>query len=62
VPVEHRGKAPTVDPSAWVAPTALLCGAVRVGPDARVLWNAVMTAEAPRRAAWLAAHRDDRVR
>jgi carbonic anhydrase/acetyltransferase-like protein (isoleucine patch superfamily) len=43
--VEHRGAAPTVHPSAWIAPTAVLCGDVRVGPDARVLWNAVLTAE-----------------
>jgi len=42
---EHRGIAPTVDPSAWVAPTAVLCGDVRVGPDARILWGAVVSAE-----------------
>jgi carbonic anhydrase/acetyltransferase-like protein (isoleucine patch superfamily) len=43
--VEHRGTSPTVHPSAWIAPTAVLCGDVRVGADARVLWNAVLTAE-----------------
>jgi gamma-carbonic anhydrase len=43
--VEHRGVVPTVDPSAWVAPTAVLCGDVHLGPDVRVLWNAVVTAE-----------------
>jgi gamma-carbonic anhydrase len=43
--VEHRGKRPSVHPSAWIAPTAVLCGDVRVGEDARVLWNAVITAE-----------------
>jgi carbonic anhydrase/acetyltransferase-like protein (isoleucine patch superfamily) len=43
--VEHRGARPHVHPSAWVAPTAVLAGDVRVGPDARVLWNAVLTAE-----------------
>jgi gamma-carbonic anhydrase len=43
--VEHRGARPTVDPSAWVAPTAVLCGDVHVGPDTRVLWNAVVSAE-----------------
>jgi carbonic anhydrase/acetyltransferase-like protein (isoleucine patch superfamily) len=42
---EHRGIAPTVAPSAWVAPTAVLCGDVRVGPDARILWGAVVSAE-----------------
>jgi gamma-carbonic anhydrase len=43
--VQHRGVEPTVDPSAWVAPTAVVCGDVRLGPDVRVLWSAVVTAE-----------------
>jgi carbonic anhydrase/acetyltransferase-like protein (isoleucine patch superfamily) len=43
--LEHRGKAPQVHPSAYVAPTAVLCGDVRVGPDARVLFGAVLSAE-----------------
>lgn len=43
--VEHRGQRPTVDPSAYVAPNATLCGDVRVGPDARILFGAVLSAE-----------------
>lgn len=43
--IEHEGKRPTVDPSAYVAPTAVLCGDVTVGPDARILFGAVLTAE-----------------
>ena len=43
--VEHRGARPSVHESAWVAPTAVLVGDVRIGPDSRVLWNAVLTAE-----------------
>jgi carbonic anhydrase/acetyltransferase-like protein (isoleucine patch superfamily) len=43
--IEHRGSVPQVDPSAYVAPTAVICGAVRIGPDARVLFGAVLTAE-----------------
>jgi gamma-carbonic anhydrase len=43
--IEHRGTVPEVDPTAYVAPTAVLCGAVRVGPGARVLFGAVLTAE-----------------
>lgn len=43
--VEHRGATPQIDPSAYVAPNAVLCGDVRVGPDARVLFGAVVTAE-----------------
>jgi gamma-carbonic anhydrase len=42
---EHRGLRPSVDPTAYVAPTAVLCGDVSVGPDARVLFGAVLTAE-----------------
>jgi carbonic anhydrase/acetyltransferase-like protein (isoleucine patch superfamily) len=34
-----------VDPTAYVAPTAVVCGDVRVGPDARILFGAVLTAE-----------------
>jgi carbonic anhydrase/acetyltransferase-like protein (isoleucine patch superfamily) len=43
--VEHRRRLPVVDPTAYVAPTAVLCGDVRVGPEARVLFGAVLTAE-----------------
>ena len=40
--LEHEGRSPRVDPGAWVAPTAVLCGDVRVATGARVLWNAVL--------------------
>src|SRR6266508_3137222 len=43
--LEHQGRAPVVDPEAYVAPTATLCGDVRVGPGCRVLFGAVLTAE-----------------
>ena len=43
--LEHRGKAPSVDSSAYVAPTAVLCGDVRVGRESRVLFGAVLSAE-----------------
>ena len=43
--VEHRGSTPTVHPSAYVAPNAVLCGDVHVGPDARILFGAVLSAE-----------------
>jgi carbonic anhydrase/acetyltransferase-like protein (isoleucine patch superfamily) len=43
--VEHREKRPSVDPSAYVAPNAVLCGDVRLGPDSRVLFGAVVSAE-----------------
>ena len=67
--IEHEGRSPSVDPEAWIAPSAVLCGDVRV---ARVLWNAVVVddgverggpaAEATRRYAELfGRHRDDTV-
>ncbi len=43
--VEHRGRAPVVDPSAYVAPNAVVSGDVRVGPEARILFGAVLSAE-----------------
>lgn len=42
---EHQGERPDVDPSATVAPTAVLSGDVRVGPECRVLHGAVLTSE-----------------
>jgi carbonic anhydrase/acetyltransferase-like protein (isoleucine patch superfamily) len=46
--LRHRGREPVVDPSAFVAPTATLVGDVRVGPRARVMYGAVLDAEASR--------------
>lgn len=41
----HRSKSPIVDPSAYVAPTAVLAGDVRVGPGCAVGFGAVLSAE-----------------
>jgi gamma-carbonic anhydrase len=43
--IEHRGRHPTVPESAYVAPSAVLCGAVVLGEHARILHGAVLTAE-----------------
>jgi carbonic anhydrase/acetyltransferase-like protein (isoleucine patch superfamily) len=43
--IEHRGARPTVHPSAYVAPTAVLCGDVHIAADARILFGAVLSAE-----------------
>lgn len=43
--IEHRGHAPSIHPTAYIAPTAVVCGDVRIGPDARILFGAVITAE-----------------
>lgn len=43
--VEHCGQRPRIDPTAWVAPTAVVSGRVVIGADTRVLHGAVLTAE-----------------
>jgi len=41
----HRGKAPSIHPSAFVAPTATMCGDVHIGPNSQVGFGAVLVAE-----------------
>jgi len=43
--IEHGGKRPHIHPSAWVAKSAVLSGEVTIGPHARVLHGAVLTAD-----------------
>jgi carbonic anhydrase/acetyltransferase-like protein (isoleucine patch superfamily) len=43
--LEHRGKRPRVHESAYVAPTATICGDVTIGENSRVLFGAVIVAE-----------------
>ncbi len=43
--IEHAGNSPRIDPTAWVAPTATIAGDVEVGPESRVLFGAVLTAD-----------------
>lgn len=43
--LEHRGQRPTVHESAYIAPTATICGDVTVGENASVLFGAVLTAD-----------------
>ncbi|TDD69891.1 gamma carbonic anhydrase family protein [Jiangella aurantiaca] len=43
--IEHDGERPTVAPSAYVAPTAVLSGDVRVGAGSRILFGAVVSAD-----------------
>jgi carbonic anhydrase/acetyltransferase-like protein (isoleucine patch superfamily) len=43
--IEYRGKRPRVDPSAFVAPTAVLIGDVEVGPEASIWFGAVLRAD-----------------
>ncbi len=41
----HKGRWPTIDREAWVAPTATVCGDVTIGPGARILYGATVIAE-----------------
>jgi carbonic anhydrase/acetyltransferase-like protein (isoleucine patch superfamily) len=43
--LEHREKRPRVDPTAYVAPTAVVCGDVTIGEHSRILFGAIITAE-----------------
>jgi carbonic anhydrase/acetyltransferase-like protein (isoleucine patch superfamily) len=43
--ISHLGKAPHIDPLAWVAPSATVCGDVTVGPHCRIMHGASVIAE-----------------
>jgi carbonic anhydrase/acetyltransferase-like protein (isoleucine patch superfamily) len=43
--ITHEGVAPQIDPKAWVAPNAALCGDVTVGPGCRIMHGAQVIAE-----------------
>jgi carbonic anhydrase/acetyltransferase-like protein (isoleucine patch superfamily) len=42
---EHKGRRPTIDASARVAPNATICGEVSIGPNVSIGFGAVITAE-----------------
>jgi carbonic anhydrase/acetyltransferase-like protein (isoleucine patch superfamily) len=43
--IAHGGRSPRIDPDAWVAPNAVLCGDVEVGAGSRVMHGAQLIAE-----------------
>jgi carbonic anhydrase/acetyltransferase-like protein (isoleucine patch superfamily) len=43
--LEHEGHRPRIHASAYVAPTATVAGDVTIGPECRILFGAVLTAE-----------------
>lgn len=43
--ISHKGISPTIHETAYVAPNALLCGDVTVGPGCRILFGAQVVAE-----------------
>ena len=46
--LEHLGETPAIDPNAYVAPDATICGAVEIGPSVRVMHGARIVAEGGR--------------
>ena len=43
--IEHAGKSPRIHESAWVAPGATVSGDVVIGPESRILFGAVLSAD-----------------
>ena len=43
--IEHLGKSPTVDPTAFIAPNAVVCGDVTIGAGVRIMFGAQVIAE-----------------
>ena len=43
--IEHQGKRPPIHESAFIAPNALICGDVSIGPKTQVAFGAVISAE-----------------
>lgn len=43
--IKHKHVLPTIDPTAWVAPNAVICGDVTVGPGCRIMFGAQVIAE-----------------
>ena len=43
--IEHRGQRPTIHESCYIAPTAVICGDVKIGEGSCVLFGAVLVAD-----------------
>ena len=43
--IKHGGILPKIDPTAWIAPNAVVCGDVKVGPGCRIMFGAQVIAE-----------------
>lgn len=43
--IEHLGKKPQIDPSAYIAPNATICGDVTIGKNTRIMFGAQIIAE-----------------
>ena len=43
--IEYKGKRPTISPTAFIAPTAVLIGDIIIGDEASVWWGAVIRSD-----------------
>ena len=43
--LSHLGVSPTIDPSAYIAPNAMVCGNVTIGANCRIMFGAQIIAE-----------------
>ena len=43
--IKHKDASPQIDPTAWIAPNAVVCGNVSVGPGCRIMYGAQVIAE-----------------
>ena len=43
--IKHAGASPQVDPTAYVAPNAVVCGNVTIGPGCRIMYGAQVIAQ-----------------
>jgi carbonic anhydrase/acetyltransferase-like protein (isoleucine patch superfamily) len=43
--IKHNDISPRIDPTAWIAPNAVICGDVTIGPGCRVMYGAQVIAE-----------------
>jgi carbonic anhydrase/acetyltransferase-like protein (isoleucine patch superfamily) len=43
--IKHDGNTPQIDPAAWIAPNAVVCGNVMLGPGCRIMHGAQVIAE-----------------
>lgn len=43
--IKHLGKSPNIDETSFIAPTAAICGDVRIGKNTRIMYGASIVAE-----------------
>ena len=43
--IKHEGVSPQIDPAAWIAPNAVVCGNVTIEEGCRIMYGAQVIAE-----------------